>query len=417
MRAVTFDVSVGSYLVARSTSRFTDAALFSRLTGLRIGEVADPEIPGPNWVRLKILSCGVCGTDVGNLSFRSSPLMEPFGSFPAVPGHEILAEVEEVGPAVTRVEPGQRVVVDPMLSCTVRGYAAGENCPSCRSGNPTTCEYAGEDGPLHVNGHGLARGLTMGYHRDLPGGWGEQTIAHEGHLFPVPDALDDNTAVLVEPLSIGMRAVVRAGPASDSTAPVFVIGSGPIAFATVWALRATGFGGPIIAQAKRPHESAMHKSLGATETVAPGAQAREALVGTGAMAYQPIVGPEVYSGGGFPLIFDCVGNRGSLSQALSYAAPRGRLVVLGCAGEVKKLDLSFLWARELQVQGFVGYGPERWRGKTEHTFQITLDALLETQASVGDMVTHVFPLEQFRAALSAAGNHRRSGAVKVVIKP
>ena len=161
----------------------------------------------------------------------------------------------------------------------------------------------------------------------------------------------------------------------------------------------------------------MHKALGATETVAPGPEAREALVGTGAMAYQPIVGPEVYSGGGFPLIFDCVGNRNSLSQALSYAAPRGRIVVLGCAGEVKKLELSFLWARELQVQGFVGYGPEQWRGSTKHTFQITLDALVETDSSVGEMVTHVFPLEQFRAALSAAGNHRRSGAIKVVIQP
>ena len=60
-------------------------------------------------------------TDIGNMTYSASPAMEPFGSFPAVLGHEILARVVETGPEVRRVEVGQRVAVDPMLSCEMRG--------------------------------------------------------------------------------------------------------------------------------------------------------------------------------------------------------------------------------------------------------------------------------------------------------
>jgi len=240
-------------------------------------------------------------------------------------------------------------------------------------------------------------------------------VAHRSQIFPVPDELDDRSAVLVEPLSIGMHAVLNSWP--EPGHDVLVIGSGPIALGTIWALRAAGFQGTVISQAKRDHEARLARALGADEVVAPGPEARQALVDTGAQAYQPIVGEEVYAGGGFPLIFDCVGSPSSLSQSLRFAAPRGRIVILGCAATIPKLDLTFVWARELELRGFVGYGLERWRGREEHTFQITQELLVETGAPVRDLVTHVFPLDQFRTALSAAANHRRSEAVKVVLEP
>lgn len=91
--------------------------------------------------------------------------------------------------------------------------------------------------------------------------------------------------------------------------------------------------------------------------------------------------------------------------------------MLGCAAEIPKLDLSFLWARELEVKGFLGYGLEDWRGARSHTFQITHDMLVETGAPVEAMVTHVFPLGEYRDALSAAGNRRQSGSIKVLLEP
>jgi len=256
----------------------------------------------------------------------------------------------------------------------------------------------------------------MGYHRSLPGGWGEEILAHRSQLFPVDDTLEDHAAVLVEPLAVGMHAVLNRGP-RDASEPVLVLGSGPIALGVVWALRATGFTGEVYAQTKRRHEAELARLMGASQVISPGDEAREALVGTGAQAYMPLVGDEVYSGGGFPLVYDCVGSGQTLSQAMRYATPRGCIVMLGCAAQIPRLDLTFIWARELEVKGFVGYGRETFRGSAAHTFQVTHDLLLETGTPVQEMVTHVYPLGQYRDALSAAGNRRRSGSVKVLLDP
>lgn len=422
MRALTFNVTVPGFLLARGLGRWTDSVLFGRLSGLRPAEVPMPTLPGPDWLRLRVRACGICGTDLGNLTFSASPALEPFGSFPAVPGHEVVGEVEEVGGAVAHVAPGDRVVVDPFLSCQVRGFAPEAACPSCIEGLPATCAHAGEEGPLEVAGRPLARGMMMGYHRDLPGGWGEFMVAHASRVFLVDPALADRAAVLVEPLAVALHAVLRGGPGagtgdSHGGGPVLVIGSGSIALATVWALRATGFRGDIVAQMKRVHEGELARLLGATRVVTPGEEARQALVDTGARAYLPIIGDEVYAGGGFPLVFDCVGNRGSLSQSLRWTAPRGRVVVLGCSAEISKLDLTFVWARELEVRGFLGYGTEVWRGERLHTFEVVQRLLVEGGAPVERLVTHAYPLDRYREALAAAANHRRSGALKVVLEP
>ena len=415
MKGVTFNVSVPHFLLAKTAGRISASALYGLLSGVKMSDLPEPQLPGSDWVEIEVVAGGICGSDISNLTYSASPAMEPFGSFPAVLGHEILGRVKSVGTNVSKVSQGQRVTVDPMISCTTRGYPPEDPCSSCSEGLHCTCERAGEDGVTLIGDEPLSRGLTIGYHRDLPGGWGQTVLAHEAQVFPVDDALSDNAAVLLEPLSIALHAVLRTPPEGEE--PAFVIGSGTIALATIWALRATGFQGPILAQAKREHEQKLARTLGATDVVAPGFEARDALIDTGASAYMPVVGPEVFSGGGFPLIYDCVGNQGSLAQSLGFASPRGRIVVIGCVAEFKKLDLTFVWARELRIRGAVGYGLETWRGERRHTFEIAHDLLLETGAPVQNMVTHAYPLDQYRDALRAAANHRKSGAVKVVLQP
>ena len=416
MRALTFAVSIPGFLLARGLGRWTDSVYYGALSGLRLRDVPEPALPGPDWVRLRVRACGICGTDLGNLTFSASPAMEPFASFPAVLGHEVLGVVEAVGEGIGDVAVGDRVVVDPMLSCAVRGYAPPDWCPSCTAGLHSTCERAGEDAPLRFGGRPLSRGMMIGYHRDLPGGWGEAMVVHRSQCIPVDPALPERAAVLLEPLAVALHAVLRGVP-GGTRGPVLVIGSGTIALSTIWALRATGFEGVITAQMKRRHEAELATALGATSVVTPGDAARDAVVATGATAYMPLVGEEVYAGGGYPLVIDCVGNRGSLSQALRYAAPRGRIVMLGCSAEIPKLDLTFTWARELEIRGFLGYGMEDWKGERIHTMALAQRLVLESGAPVERMVTHTFPLTDYRKGLRAAGNHRASGAIKVLLEP
>ncbi len=415
MKSVSFNPTALSFIIGKSIGKLTEKALFRPISGIRFEDVKEPELPGNDWVRLEILKAGICGTDIGALSYNASAIMEPFGSMPAVLGHEILARIIEIGPGVRSVEVGQRVIVDPLISCTMRGFSEDERCPSCKSGDPGTCERAGDEGELMIDGVKLPRGASIGYHATLSGGWAERMIAHESQLYPIDDRLDDRTAVLIEPISVGMHAVL--GERSLSDGPVLVIGSGPIALGTIWSLRAIGYEGELVAQVEPGRRAEIARELGASSVVSPGQEARQALIDTGAQAYKPIIGDEVYAGGGFPLIFDCVGSEQTIKQSLRYASSRGRIAMLGCAYEISKLDLTFMWARELDIKGYVGYGLEDWRGERKHTFQITQELLLETGTSVDQMVTHIFPLTRYQDALSTAAKRRNVDAIKVLFDP
>ena len=91
--------------------------------------------------------------------------------------------------------------------------------------------------------------------------------------------------------------------------------------------------------------------------------------------------------------------------------------MLGCAAVVRRLDLTLVWAHELAVQGSLGYGREQWEGESLHTFEVVFRLLAGSGARIADLVTHTYPLTQYRTALSTARHHRKSGAIKVLLTP
>jgi threonine dehydrogenase-like Zn-dependent dehydrogenase len=144
-----------------------------------------------------------------------------------------------------------------------------------------------------------------------------------------------------------------------------------------------------------------------------GAQ-RAALEVAGAMAHRPLVGDEVLTGG-FGLVFDGVGSRASVDASLRVVAPRGRLALLGTAGELEHLDLTLAWARELRVIGSYVYGREASLPGTPHTFDYLLQRLAEPDAPpVAELVTHRVGLDRWRQAMTAATGRGRHASVKVV---
>ena len=163
-------------------------------------EVRDVSVvrPGPGEVLLGVASCGVCGSDVH--AFSSDPGFE-WVTTPVTLGHEFSGVVEEVGPGVTRVSPGDRVVTVAVQGCG--------RCETCLSGATQLC-------PDRV---------AIGLSRD--GGMAEYAVMPEQHLVPIPEGLDLAVAALGEPLSVAVHAVdVRAeiGPGQR----VVVSGPGPI---------------------------------------------------------------------------------------------------------------------------------------------------------------------------------------------
>jgi len=350
---------------------------------------APPALPGPDWVRLRPILSGVCGTDMALLTGKASAAMSPFASFPAVLGHEIVARVADVG---------ARVVVDPLLGCVPRGL---QPCPSCAGGEPGLCLRTAE-------GH-ISPAPMLGYCHDLPGGWSDEMVAHASQLHPVPDALSDEAAVMVEPLSVALHAVLAAPPADGEQ--VLVIGAGTMGLCTVAALRLAAPAADITLIARHAAQRDLGERFGATVR---GSALDAAVERAGARRHRPLVGEDVLTGG-FGQVYECVGSATSLASALRVAAPRGRVAIVGGPAIIRDLDWTLAWTRELRLEGSYVYGTERGLPGAPHTMDAAMRLLAEhPDLPIGELVTHRFRLEQWPRAMAAALDRRRSGAIKIV---
>jgi threonine dehydrogenase-like Zn-dependent dehydrogenase len=358
---------------------------------LSLSRYDPPALPGSEWVRVRPRLAGVCGTDLGLLTGHASSILSPFASFPAVLGHEVVGVVEESG---------QRVVIDPVISCQMRGL---DPCRWCAAGAARFCERAADGN--------LSPGLLVGYCADLPGGWSTGMIAHRSQLHAVPDELSDEAAVLVEPFSVALHAVLAAPPQPGEQ--VLVIGAGTLGLCAVVALRLMAPEARITAVARHPVQRRLAERFGATiATSAVQAAVREA----GARAHRSILGRTVLTGG-FGQVYDAVGSQSSLADAVRVAAPQGRVVLLGGPGELGGMDWTLAWARELRIDGTYTYGREPSLGGA-HTMDEAMRLLAANpQLPLGELVTHRFGLEDWRRAMAAALHRGRSGALKVVFEP
>jgi len=370
---------------------------------LGISSYALPALPGPEWVRIRPLLAGICGSDTSLLTGRASPILSPFASFPAILGHEVVGVVEEAGDEAA-AHAGDRVVVDPIISCHVRGL---DPCQACRDGLPALCRHAADGS--------LSPGMLIGYCRDLPGAWSESMVAHASQLHHVPESLSDEAAVLVEPLACSLHAVLAAPPLDGEK--VLVVGGGTIGLGVVLALRWMHPAADVTIAVRHRFQADLAKRLGASRVVmdrGPRGPQRAAIEVAGARGHRPIVGDEVFTGG-FELVFDCVGSRASVDASLRVVAPRGRLVLLGTAGELAHLDLTLAWARELRIIGSYVYGREASLPGAPHTFDVLMDRLAQADAPpVAELVTHRFGLDRWREAIAVATGRGRHQSVKVV---
>jgi len=171
--------------------------------------IQDRDIPKPNadQVLVRICSAGICGSDVhayqGHL---------PVVTFPRVLGHEMAGEIVEIGTDVKERRPGDRVVVEPVVNCGT--------CYSCRIDSPHNCSSIQFRG-IHIDG-----------------GFQEYVAVPENKVYPVPQNMPFSTAVLAEPLGIGLEATKTAQLLPGDT--VAVLGAGPIGLACLLAVKANG---------------------------------------------------------------------------------------------------------------------------------------------------------------------------------
>src|SRR5918994_3596126 len=269
----------------------------SRLSPLQLEEVAEPKLPTPDWVRVRPLLSGICGSDLGTLSAESSPYFSPITSPPFVMGHEILGEVVEDNPGFAVCE---RVVVEPTLGCEVRGIEP--LCAYCASGRYALCANV-------VKGD-ISPGIQTGFCRDTGGGWSEGTlVAHPTQLHRVPQDVSDEAAAAIEPLACAVHAALENEPGPDETA--LVVGAGPVGLFVVAVLKKLTRAGRIICVAKYDRQKKEAFRLGADDVVHPKETYEKLPTMLGTEAYKPEIGKPVVMGGA-DKVFECVGSPGTM---------------------------------------------------------------------------------------------------------
>ncbi|MFN3346497.1 MAG: alcohol dehydrogenase catalytic domain-containing protein, partial [Candidatus Bipolaricaulaceae bacterium] len=247
MKALVYTGSIPRYLLARALGKRTPLGFLP----LKLREIPAPE-PPPGWEKGQVLLAGICGSDLALLLGKSSPRLSPFFSFPAVLGHEIVAEVG-----------GVRAAINPLLACRERGLPP---CWACAQGEEALCQNvaAGE----------LAPGM-LGYHRALPGGWAERIVVHPARVYPLPAAVPTERGLLAEPLAVVLRGLRLAS--WDRDLPVLVLGAGTIGLLAVAGLRALGRAKEIHVVARHELQAQMARELGATAVHASPWEAAKAV--------------------------------------------------------------------------------------------------------------------------------------------
>jgi L-iditol 2-dehydrogenase len=306
----------------------------------------------------------VCGSDIHY--FSEGGIGDQRVSYPFRVGHELSATVVEVGPAVECVQAGDRVAVDPAMSCG--------RCHQCRSGRSHTCTEL-----IFLGCPGQAEGCLSEY-----------IVMPEECCFPVPDSLSPEEAALVEPLSIGMYAEKSAAPIKG--AGVGILGCGPIGLCVLLPALAEGAAAVYVTD-KIEERLEVARSAGAAWTGNPLRQDIVAEISD----HEPEL---------LDLVFECCGQQEALDQAIELLKPGGKLMIIGIPeGNRISFDINEMRRKEIAVQNV-----RRQNGCMQPAIEF-----IARGHDVSFMITHHFSLEESQKAFDLVAGYR-DGVVKAMIR-
>ena len=310
------------------------------------------------------------------------------------PGHEVVGEVIEVGEDVQHLHVGDRVALQYSHNCLSAG--AQPLCRSCASGNYNLCERGSFPGPQPIGG-----------------GWSEEMLLPEQLLFHVPNNLNDEQAVLLEPSAVALHGVLRHLPQPGDR--VLIIGAGTIGLLTLKLVRALMPDVGISVQARHTYQVEQATRLGAEHIIYGNSSYEDVQRATGATVFQGLLRNRMLLGG-YDVIYDTIGTKRTLNAALRWTRAGGTLVLVGVSLHPMGIDLTPIWYQEINLVGSLAHGMEYWplgSLKRRSTFSIVVEMVEQGQLRLDRLVTHRFALNEYRQALAAATSKGQSHAIKI----
>ncbi|MEX2143583.1 MAG: alcohol dehydrogenase catalytic domain-containing protein [Anaerolineales bacterium] len=404
MKAIQFAFSFPRYGLGLALGHWAPGILWSGLSCTVLREVPEPSLPGPDWVKVKTKLGGICGTDLGTIYLKTSPYYSPFSSFPFTYGHENLGLISELGAEITGWQVGQRVVVNPILACEARGFK--EFCPFCAKGEINRC--------ARFTQGTLAPAIMTGAARDTGGSWSAAFVAHRSQLYAVPDNVSDENALMIEPFSCGLHAVLIDFPKDNET--ILILGAGTMGLVTLAALRALGSQARILVSARYANQAEAATRLDASEVLRGGDLYAQVAERTGATLLKATIGKRVVEGGA-DRVYECTGSDSSLDDANRLARSGGKVVLVGIPAIAKGVDWTAIFSQELTVLAARQFNnAEPYKGKLWRCFDLALDLMASGNVDLGWMVNRKYALVDYKQALGDLAQKGSQGIIKAAFE-
>ena len=323
-----------------------------------IREVDIPEV-APNQIKVKMKRIGVCGSDIHVFHGK-----HPYTSYPVVQGHEVAAEVVEIGSEVTSVKIGDRVTIQPQVVCG--------KCYPCTHGRYNACEEL----------------KVMGF--QTTGMASEYFVTEADKAVKLSEGMSYDEGALVEPISVAVHAIRRYGNVAGKK--VLVLGGGPIGNLVAQSAKAMGASQVLVSEQST-----------ARLDIAKGCEI-ETVNPLETELLDKII--ETFGTDKADVIFECVGINATMEQAINFSRKGSDIVVVGVFADFGTINMGLIQDKELRLIGSAMYRVEDY----EKAIELIKDDLL----CLKPLITHRIKFENFQKAYETI-ELNRDKAMKVMV--
>ncbi len=327
--------------------------------GKLVIETRPPLQPAAGEVRVKVSYAGICGSDV-HIYYGHNP----FAKYPRVIGHEFFGHIDSVGPGVDPARIGERVVIDPVVSCG--------HCYPCSVGRPNVCSE------LQV----------IGVHRD--GGFSDYAVAPAANAYVVPASIPDQLASMVEPFTIAANITAFLKPDTQDTALVY--GAGPMGLTVIQVLKGVYGVQKVIVTDRIEERLKMAGENGADWAI--NNQHTSVAEQLTAENIRPT------------LVIDAACHPSILQEAINLASPAARVGMMGFSGEASSITQQSITSKEISLFS---------SRLNSHRFPQVIEWMSQGKIHPEKLVTHCMPGADVEAAMTLFEKDQRA-CCKVLLK-
>ncbi|WP_163538658.1 NAD(P)-dependent alcohol dehydrogenase [Gracilibacillus sp. YIM 98692] len=341
------------------------AAVLDKPLDMNVKDVPEPEIKEDE-VLIKVYCIGICGSDVHYYEHGKIGRYEV--KEPLILGHEMAGEVVTVGKKVNNLHKGDRVAVEPGVTCG--------RCEYCKEGRYNLCPD-----------------VVFMATPPVDGAWAEYVAVRSDFVFPLPDEMSYETGALLEPFSVGMHAMNR-GKIKPSDR-LLITGLGPIGLLAIQSAQLYGVK-EIYATDVVPYRLELAKKLGVTEAINPAEESLSERLNT------------LTNDKGITASIETSGNSQAVNDVLTVTKRGGRIVLVGLPAVPEVgIDVTHVVDSEYDVYGLFRY---------VNTYDPAIQGLKDQQIDIEQVITDRFSLDQIGRAVEKASNEKDT-SIKIMIYP